>query len=376
LKNKKLVFITGTRADFGKLKPLIDVVENSDLFDCYIFATGMHTLKRYGHTYSEIKKLKYKNLIVYKNQKNSDHDLILADTIKGFSKFVKEIKPDMIIVHGDRLEPLAGAIVGLFNGVLVGHIEGGEISGTVDEIIRHGITKLSHIHFVSNLEAKKRIMQMGENTKSSFIIGSPEIEIMKESILPKIQDTKMRYDIPYESYAIFIFHPVVTEFHSTRKQIKQIILGLKESKRKFIIIYPNNDKGSDIIIEEIKKLRGNKNFRIFPSLRFKYFLSLLKNADFVIGNSSTVVREAEVYGTPAINIGTRQNNRNKNKEIINIFPNRNEILKAIQKINGKRFKPKSYFYPVKSCSAEFYKILLKDEIWKINLQKQFKDIKI
>ena len=118
----------------------------------------MHTLKRYGHTYSEIKKQKYKNLIVYKNQKNSEHDLILADTIKGFSKFVKEIKPDMIIVHGDRLEPLAGAIVGLFSGVLVGHIEGGEISGTVDEIIRHGITKLSHIHFVSNLSLELSIL--------------------------------------------------------------------------------------------------------------------------------------------------------------------------------------------------------------------------
>ncbi len=376
MKNKKIVFITGTRADFGKLKPLIDVVENSKKFDCYIFATGMHTLKRYGHTYSEIKKQKYKNLIIYKNQKYSEHDLVLADTITGFSKFVKKINPDMIIVHGDRLEPLAGALVGLFSGVLVGHIEGGEVSGTVDEIIRHSVTKLSHIHFVSNLEAKKRIIQMGENANSSFIIGSPEIEIMKESILPSIEDTKTRYNIPYDSYGIFIFHPVVTEFKSIKKQIKEIIVGLKESKKKFIIIYPNNDKGSDLIIDEIMKLKGNKNFRIFPSLRFKYFLSLLKNADFVIGNSSTVVREAEVYGTPAINIGTRQFNRNKNKEIINILPKKAHILKSIKKIDGKRFKPKSYFYPVKSCSSEFFKILSKNNIWDVNLQKQFKDIRI
>jgi len=376
LKNKKIVFITGTRADFGKLKPLIDVVENSNRFDCYIFATGMHTLKKYGQTYSEIKKQKYKNLFIFENQKNVEHDLILADTIQGFSDFVKKINPDMIIVHGDRLETLAGAIVGLFNGILVGHVEGGEISGTVDEIIRHSVTKLSHIHFVSNSEAKKRIIQMGEHKNSSFIIGSPEIEVMKSSNIPDIEETKTRYNIQFENYAIFIFHPVVTEFHSIEKQIKEIVLGLKHSKKKFIIIYPNNDKGSDIIINEIKKLRANKSFKIFPSIRFNYFLSLLKNADFVIGNSSTIVREAEVFGTPAINIGTRQSNRNKSKEITNISWKKLQVTKAIKNVEGIRFKPKSFFYPVKSCSAEFLKILSGKSAWNRNLQKQFKDIKI
>jgi UDP-N-acetylglucosamine 2-epimerase (hydrolysing) len=376
LKIKKIVFITGTRADFGKLKPLIDVIEDSKLFECHIFATGMHTLKKYGNTYSEIKKLKYRNLSVYRNQKNDNQDLILAETIRGFSDFVRKINPDMIIVHGDRLETLAGAVVGLFNGVLVGHIEGGEISGTVDEIIRHSVTKLSHIHFVSNLDAKKRIVQMGENKNSSFIIGSPEIEVMKSSNIPNIKETKIRYNIPFENYAIFIFHPVVTEFHSIKKQINEVISGLKNSKKKFIIIYPNNDKGSDLIINEIKKLKVNKNFKIFPSLRFNYFLSLLKNADFVIGNSSTIVREAEVYGTPAINIGTRQNNRNKSKEIINIPCKKLKVVQAIKDVDGIRFKPKSFFYPVDSCSAEFLKILSESTIWNRNLQKQFKDIKI
>ena len=376
MKNKKIIFITGTRADFGKLKPLMDIIENSKLFDSHIFATGMHTLKEYGNTYSEIKKHKYRNLSIYKNQKKLEHDLILADTINGFSKFIVKNKPDMIIVHGDRLETLAGAIVGLFGGVLVGHIEGGEVSGTVDEIIRHSVTKLSHIHFVSNMEAKKRIIQMGENKNSVFIIGSPEIEVMKNENIPKISETKKRYNISFQKYGIFIFHPVVTEFSQIKKQIREIIKGLEFSRKQIIIIYPNNDKGSDIIIDEIKKLKNNKNFKIFPSLRFVYFLSLLKNAEFVIGNSSTIVREAEVYGTPAINIGSRQNNRNKNKDIINIQPRTNEIVNSIKKIDGRRFKSKSYFYPVESCSDEFLKILSNDRVWNLNLQKQFKDIKL
>ena len=184
-KKRKIIFLTGTRADFGKLKPLMDKIENSDIFDCHIFVTGMHTLKKYGSTSQEVVKCKYKNIKIFDNQQNSTkQDIILSNTISGFSDYVDSLNPDMIIVHGDRVEALGGAIVGSLNNILVSHIEGGEISGTVDELIRHAVSKLSHIHFVANLDAKERLLQMGEKNETLFIIGSPEIDVMRNSNLP------------------------------------------------------------------------------------------------------------------------------------------------------------------------------------------------
>ncbi len=139
---RKIVFLTGTRADFGKLASLMDIIESNDSFECHIFVTGMHTLEKYGNTFDEVQKKGYKNITIFENQTNTIlQDIILANTVIGFSEYVKKISPDMIIVHGDRIEALAGAIVGSFNNILVSHIEGGEISGTVDELIRHAVSK-------------------------------------------------------------------------------------------------------------------------------------------------------------------------------------------------------------------------------------------
>ena len=160
---KKIIFLTGTRADFGKLKPLIDKIDNSQNFECHVFVTGMHMLSRYGSTYREVEKQKYKNAFFFKNQGyETSPEKILVNTINGFTSFVKKIEPDLIVVLGDRIEQFSGAIVGALNHILVAHIEGGEISGSIDESLRHSITKLSHIHFVSNKQAKKRLSQLGE----------------------------------------------------------------------------------------------------------------------------------------------------------------------------------------------------------------------
>lgn len=372
-KKRKIVFLTATRADFGKLKPLINMVEKSNFFECFVFVTGMHTLLKYGFTFEEVEKQGYKNIFMYVNQDGTaDMDIILANTIKGFTSFIKEIKPDMIVLHGDRVEPLAGAIVGSLNNILVAHVEGGEISGTVDELIRHAISKLSHLHFVANKEAQKRLIQMGESEKNIFIIGSPDIDIMKSHSLPKIEEVKKRYEIPFEKYSIFIYHPVVCEVASLKKDIKEIVDALAESKKKYVVIYPNNDNGTDIILNEYKRLQGKKEFRIFPSLRFEYFLTLLKNTQFIIGNSSSGVREAEVYGIPAINIGTRQKNRTKNKNIINVSADKKEILEAINRAEKTKLKIINNFGDGNSVE-KFYKIILNENFWKTNIQKQFLD---
>lgn len=371
---KKLVFLTGTRADFGKLNPLIEKIENSENFECYVFVTGMHTLSKYGSTFKEVQKTGFKNIFVYMNQTHTtDPDIILANTITGFGNFVKEVQPDMVVIHGDRIEALAGAIVGSLNNILVAHIEGGELSGTIDELIRHAITKLSHLHFVANEDAKNRLIQMGESNDRIFTIGSPDIDVMKSKELPTLNEVKKYYEIIFNEYVILIFHPITTELKTLKDQIENVVSAVIESKKNFVVIYPNNDNGSDIILNEYKRIDRSKFFKIFPSMRFRFFLTLLKNAEFVIGNSSVGIREAEVYGVSTINIGTRQKNRTKNTKILNVEPLKKFILEAIKKTEGKKIQKISYFSYEGNSAKKFYDLLIDEKIWNISYQKQFID---
>ena len=170
----------------------------------------MH-LEEYGYTFEEVKSNFPKNIIAFKNSKtNNSMDEILANTILGFTKVVKEIIPDFVVIHGDRVEALAGAIVGALNNIRTLHIEGGERSGTIDESIRHSISKLSHIHLVANNETMHRLRLLGEDEKSIFIIGSPDIDIMRSDKLPNFEKVLKHYEIPFKDYGILLFHPVTT----------------------------------------------------------------------------------------------------------------------------------------------------------------------
>jgi UDP-N-acetylglucosamine 2-epimerase (hydrolysing) len=350
---RKIAFLTGTRADFGKIKGLIKVLENSLFFEPYIFITGMHMMKEYGLTRLEVEKCRFKNISCFNNQTDeSSMELTLAKTIEGFSEFVNSIKPDLIVVHGDRLEALAGAITGSFKNILVAHIEGGEVSGTIDELVRHSVSKLSHIHFTSNDTAKKRLVQMGEMKNSIFVIGSPDLDIMFSQDLPSLDIVKTYYEINFSEYSIFMFHPVTTEIDKLEYQINQILDALIESNKHYIVIFPNNDFGSKIIIRAFKRLLDNSNFKIFPSVRFEYFLTFLKNATTIIGNSSAGIREAPYYGIPTLNIGTRQNNRFNNSSITNCKPIKSEILTAIHNIEPSFSAEKSAFG--KGNSSKFF----------------------
>ena len=374
MENKKILFLSGTRADFGKLKSLITISQKSKTFDTSIFVTGMHLQKKYGYTVNEIEKSDFKNIYKFENQtEETSMDLTLSKTIQGLSVYVKQNKPDLIIVHGDRVEALAGAIVGSLNNILVGHIEGGEVSGTIDELIRHSVTKMSHIHFVSNMEAKTRLIQMGELESNIFEIGSPDIDIMLSTKLPSIEKAKNRYEIPFEKYAIFMFHPVTTETERIEKQANELVNAVLEDEGNYIVIYPNNDMGSSDIIKAISRLENNKRFRIFPSLRFEYFLTFLKNCQFIIGNSSAGIREAPYYQKASIDLGSRQKNRAKNKSIISCEFDKTEILNAIKHSqNLSDFESPSDFGQGKSNQL-FYKIISEKSFWKINCQKSFKD---
>jgi UDP-N-acetylglucosamine 2-epimerase (hydrolysing) len=280
----------------------------------------------------------------------------------------------LIVIHGDRVETLAGAIVGSLNNILVSHIEGGELSGTVDELIRHSVTKLSHIHFVSNDEAAKRLLQMGEIKSSIFTIGSPDIDIMFSDNLPTEESVKEYYQIDFDQYAIVMFHPVTTEDKQMKQYADDFVASLLAVDENFVVIYPNNDLGSRYIIEAFQKLKDNPKFRIFPSIRFEYFLVLLKKAKFIIGNSSAGIREAPYYGIPVINIGTRQQNRTLNADIINVDYQKENIIKALHSVTNHKIS-QAYNDFGKGNSAElFLNSLLSSKIWEINHQKKFKNI--
>jgi UDP-N-acetylglucosamine 2-epimerase (hydrolysing) len=372
---KKIVFLTGTRADFGKMKPLMKAVTETPEFDCTIFVTGMHTLSRYGYTIDEIHKAGFTKTHLFMNQIHGEPmELVLANTIEGLSRFMHECQPDLLVVHGDRVEALAGAIAGALRKVLVVHVEGGELSGTVDEIIRHAVTKLSHLHFVANDEAKDRLRQLGEHPNAIYVIGSPDIDTMLSENLPDIHELKKRYGISFDKYGIALFHPVTTEIEHLRVRAETFVSALIEGDQNFIVIYPNNDEGCENIFNAYAKLEDHPRFKMFPSMRFEYFLCALKNASFIVGNSSAGIREAPVYSVPTINIGNRQKNRFNYKSIINVGYEKMSILEGISKAMGmKDLTPCHYFGDGKS-TVRFMNALLTPGFWETPKQKQFCDL--
>lgn len=377
---KKIIFVTGSRSDYGKMKSIILKMQRNRKFDTHVFVTGMHNILKYGDTWREIKKDGIKNIYRFNNQViDKKMDNILANTIKGFSKYIINLKPDLIVVHGDRIEPLACAIVGCLNNLKIGHIEGGDVSGTVDESLRHSISKLSNLHFVSNKRAKKRLIQMGEYKKNIFEIGSPDLDILLGNKLPSLETVKKRYKILFGKYAICVFHPVTTEFSLIKKQVKLLLNVLKESKLDYVLILPNNDSGSEIILKEYQKLKKFKKFRILPSMRFEHYLTLLKNSKFIIGNSSSAIIEAPYYNIFSINIGTRQKNRFSNiKTIYNLGFNKNKILNKIsylKKKNLNKLKKNLHQFGKGNSADNFLEIIKNDQIWRLEIQKNFVDIK-
>lgn len=370
---RKIVFLTGTRADFGKLKSVMLRLQADKHFDVHVFVTGMHMLSKYGSTWDEVRKAGLLNIYRFVNQNERDSmDQILAKTIIGMSDYCKEIMPDMIVVHGDRVEPLACAIVGALNNIRVAHIEGGEVSGTVDEMIRHSISKLSHLHLVANEQAKRRLMQLGEHEETVYVIGSPDVDAMNSPDLPSFEEVQNYYNFQFKDYAVLMFHPVTTEHREIKQQASVLVDSVLESDENFIVLYPNNDYGSDIILTEYQRLSGCSRVAIYPSMRFEYFLTLLEHARYIIGNSSAGVREAPHFGVPTINLGSRQHRRAESPSILNVEICRHEILGAIARVPFISRERRSLFGDGNSVAA-FQEILRNNRIWERGVQKHFVD---
>lgn len=381
---RKILFLTGTRADFGKLKPLIQSVDTSDTFEVAIFITGMHTLSRYGYTLDEVYRALpehrlrdgTRSVYVYHNQVVGESmERVLASTIEGLSRYLTEFTPDLIVVHGDRVEALAGAIVGALRNILVAHVEGGEVSGTIDELIRHAVTKMSHIHFVANDEAARRLLQLGERPETIHTIGSPDIDLMMSKTLPDLAEVKRYYDIPFDNYGVIIFHPVTTDLVDTERSANAIVDAVLESEREHVVIYPNNDEGCELIFNAWKRLEGNKQIKLLPSMRVEYFLVMLRNARYLLGNSSAGIRECPVFGVPAINVSTRQTGRSKSPCIVDVEGKRAQILNAMNSswTDRERHAPDLAF-GIGNSAQLFLEAMAKESFWQVSTQKLFNDI--
>ncbi len=371
--SKSILFVTGTRADFGKLEPLALAARDAG-FDVSFYVTGMHMMQRYGMTKIEVHRMDDVAVHEFENQNEDDpQDLVLANTITGFSSFIRAHKPDLVVVHGDRVEALACALVCATNYLRCAHIEGGEVSGTIDEIFRHCNTKLSSDHFVSSDTAKSRVMALGEVPDSIYVIGSPELDTHAAPSGVSIDEVRDYYDIGFADYGVVTFHPVTSEQDTIGAQALALFDKLADSGLNFVVILPNNDPGSNDIMAAINALPDDR-FRTLPSMRFAYFSELLKNAAAHIGNSSVGVREAPFIGLSSLDIGTRQNNRSDAKSITSCTAFEGTVIDRFLTQNwGKRLASDNGF-GAGSSATRFITVLQDDRFWARPLQKEFQDL--
>lgn len=369
---KKLLFVTGTRADFGKLEPLAHAAQQAG-FEISFFITGMHMMKRYGETRLEVKRFAGAEFFEFVNQREGDAlDFILSKTILGFSDFVHEHRPDLVIIHGDRVEALAASIVCAMRYIPSAHIEGGEVSGTIDESIRHCNTKLCATHFVSSEAARQRVLALGESPDRVYNIGSPELDTHARPSGVTIDEVKSRYAIPFDDYGIVIFHPVTSEVDTIGAQAQSLFDCLQASGKHFVVIAPNNDPGTNAIFEVIEAL-PKERFRLIPSMRFHYFSELMKNASAMIGNSSAGVREAPFLGLPSLDLGTRQNSRGIAVSISNADAmDYTAINRFLNDAWSKKFTG-SMGFGAGSASQQFVHVLNNVDYWALSSQKSFSD---
>lgn len=367
---RDLLFVTGTRADYGKLEPLaLAALEAGHRVT--FFVTGMHMLDKYGLTKEEVHQQKRFNVIEFINQRDGDpQDIIIAKTVSGFSDFLQEHKPDLVIIHGDRVEALACSLVCATNYIRCAHVEGGEVSGTIDEQFRHCNTKLSSAHLVSSNEAKARVERLGELPETIHVIGSPELDIHRRPSGVTLDEVQKRYNIAARDYGISVFHPVTSEASEMGKQAESLFAALIDSGHYYVVILPNNDPGSERILSVIRSLPEDR-FRVLPSMRFAYFSELMRNAKAIIGNSSMGVREAPFLGVPSLDIGTRQSNRGTAPSLLRCSSYDREIIdRFLRDFWGKRF-PSSQGFGSGDAAQCFVDLLVRNEFWERPLQKYF-----
>ncbi|GAA3024635.1 UDP-N-acetylglucosamine 2-epimerase [Actinokineospora globicatena] len=372
-RRREVLFVTGTRADFGKLRDVMLAVQASAHLAARVVVTGMHLLRRYGYTVHEVERVGLQRLHLIPNQVEGEPTaLVLANTVQALARLVYEERPDAIVVQGDRVEALAAALVGSLHNVRVIHIEGGELSGAIDDSVRHSISKHAHVHLVANDQARARLEQMGEEAHRVFVVGSPEIDILTSPDLPALDEVRARYDIPFDRYGVLVVHPVTTEPGANARLAASVVDAVLASAANWVIIDPNNDEGCADIRLQLDRCVGDRFARL-PSMRFEHFVTLMRNARVVLGNSSSGVREAPVVGTRSVNVGTRQRGRTEAEGVVNVAPDAAEIRAAVDAVCGQPRLPGFHEFGAPGARGRIIELFEGDALWEPSLYKRFVD---
>ena len=351
MEKRSVIVTTGTRADYGILRPILDEIKNSKKLDLKLIVTGSHFLKEYGMTVNQIKKDGYqitaKIPIMPKTDSKFELTKILGECIVEFSKIFEKLKPDINIIFGDRDEMLASAIAAYHMNIPNAHIHGGDKSGGLDEYTRHAITKLSNIHFAATKKSANRILRMGEKSQNIFHTGSPSIDELVSNKITKINELKKKYgDEIINNKILLVQHSVTTEIDDVKNQINETLNAIIKLQKKTIIIGANIDSGNQIIHKKIKQIIGKYNFiHFYPTLPRNDFLGLLQNCRVLVGNSSSGIIEASFFKKPVVNIGIRQNFREKGPNVIDVKQfTEKSICNAIEKaLKSKKLKQSSIY---------------------------------
>lgn len=348
----KICVITGSRAEYGLLSNLIKLLKESNFFKLQLVVTGTHLSLDHGYTYKEIIKdgLKIDKKIDLKISTNSPIDVAqqMSEAINGFSQMFENLKPNIVLLLGDRYEIICSSLVATIFNIPIAHIHGGEVTkGSVDNAFRHSITKMANFHFVASEQSKLRVLQLGEKNKNIYNVGSLGIENVRKLKLLTKQKIKKILKINFDMPIFLItFHSETLSNIPIKKQITPLLEALEEIKNtRFIFTSSNSDVGGNIINEKIIDfVAKNKNAQYFKNLGHFKYLSLMKWSAVVIGNSSSGIIEAPSLRVPTINIGERQFGREICSSILNCKNEKKAILKKckfiLQKIN--------YFSNIKS----------------------------
>jgi len=339
---RKIAYITGTRADFGLMSLVLREINKSKKLELRILVTGMHLMKEFGSTITEIRK-EFKKVTrisaTYEKDNRKSMALFTATFSKKLITHFSKDRPDILVVLGDRAEMISASIIALYLGIPVAHIHGGDVTKTIDEVARHAITKLSSLHFVATSSAGNRVKKLGEDLWRIHVVGAPGLDFIKSNKLLSRKKLLEELKIDTKRRIILILqHPIIEEDGQAAKQIRETIEAARVFKETVILIYPNSDAGARKMIKEIKKYEGRDEFYTFKSLPYKTFLSLQKEAAVFVGNSSAGMVESSSLGVPVVNIGQRELGRERGNNVLDVGHNRAEIIKAIDKsLNNKEY---------------------------------------
>ena len=347
MKKYKIIFLTGKRGGYDAMLPLLEYLNKKKFINLKIIVTDQHTKKKFGNTIEIIKKDFSRSILkIIRSTQSSDtaHERSnsISNLIKNLSEYFNNNNFDLIMLYGDRAESLAAAVVANNFNIPICHFQGGDLSGNIDEKFRHAISKLSNLHFTSNEISRKRLIKMGENPKNCYNFGDSHIDSLRNALKnhQSFDLIKKKYKLSSD-YIVLLFHPDGTSKRKNFDYSKIIFQSIEKIKKQTIVIYPCTDIGYEGIIKSIAlSKKKNKNISVYKNIKYNDFIQILKNADFLIGNSSSGIIESAYLDLPVINLGNRQKNRLSNDNIINSDINKKKILNSIKKIETKKFKSK------------------------------------